>query len=201
MNINDELSGIWLRQYVPAAPPEQQILADAVAVKRKVYRKLGFTSLSLVITLVGINWIVYSSIHTKVVTTYIGTVLVNLAILFYLAASGDVLFLWTKKTSPDISVKDSLGEMILLKKRQSFLYGRLLAGYFILLFSGLMFYLREFAERTSLVYGIGMYVSTIGWICIAWFYLRPRTIKRYKEPVDAMIREMERVSGQFPVNS
>ncbi len=200
MNINDELSGIWLRQIVPAAPPEQQILAEAVGVKRKVYRKLGFTVLSLAVTLVGINWIAHS-IRIKTVPVYISIVLINLAILFYLAASGDVLFLWTKKISPDISVKDSLDGMVLLKKRQSFLYGRLLGGYFILLFSGLMFYLWEFAKRMPLVYGIGIYVLTIGWIGFAWFYLRPRAIKKYQEPVDRMIREMERVSGQFLGNS
>ncbi|HMI61026.1 MAG TPA: hypothetical protein VK518_08965 [Puia sp.] len=198
--IDDELSGIWLRQLVPAAPPEQQILADAVAVKRKVYRKFGLAALSLLATLVFINLIVYS-IHTKQVTTVIGIALINLGILFYLAASGDVIILWMKKIGQDLSVKDSLDEMVSLKKRQQFLCGRLLGVYFILLFSGLMLYCWEFARRMSLVYGIGVYVLTIGWVLFAWFYLRPRTIKKHQEPVDAMIREMERVSGQFLVNS
>ena len=198
--IDDELSGIWLRQLVPAAPPEQQILADAVAVKRKVYRKFGLAALSLLATLVFINLIVYS-IHTKQVTTVIGIALINLGILFYLAASGDVIILWMKKIGQDLSVKDSLDEMVSLKKRQQFLCGRLLGVYFILLFSGLMLYCWEFARRMSLFYGIGVYVLTTGWVLFAWFYLRPRTIKKHQEPVDAMIREMERVSGQFLVNS
>lgn len=59
----------------------------------------------------------------------------------------------------------------------------------------------EFALKMRLGYGIGMYALTIGWVVFAWVYLRPRSIKKYREPMDRVIREMQRVAGQFEGNS
>jgi hypothetical protein len=201
MDMNtDSLSTIWNRQPVPQPVPAKELLRKAAGVRRRAYWRHGRSGLLLIATLIYID-VLLSYVPVQMVTTRIGVALMNIAIFVYLAASGDMIYLWIRPTRQDQTVSDHLQELLTLKQRQQWLFGRFFTIYYSLLTVGLFFYCLEFTLRMRVVYAVVTYVLLTCWVLVFWFWLRPRLIKKHADKVDLSIAELERLAGQLHVSS
>jgi hypothetical protein len=178
----------------------EELLRRAAGVRRKAYWRHGRSGLLQIATLIYIDVLLgYVPVH--LVTTRIGVALINIAIFVYLAASGDMIYLWIRPSRQDQTVSDHLQELLKLKQRQQWLFGRFFTIYYSLLTVGLFFFCLEFTLRVQVVYAVVTYVLLACWALVFWFYLRPRLIKKHTDKVDLSIAELERLTGQLPVSS
>ena len=201
MDMNtDSLSTIWHRQPVPEAIAQEELLARIARVRRKAYWRHGRMVLLLIGTLVYMN-VLLSYVPAFMLSTKIGVALIDLAILLYVAASSDLIFLWMRPSGKDVTVSDHLQEMVKLKQRQQFLFGRFYSIYFLLLLAGLTLYIIEYTLRMRLYLAVTTWVLAGAWTVIFWFWVRPKQIRRHMDKVDASIAELRRLAGQLHVSS
>lgn len=152
------------------------------------------TNVILLLTLVYINVIVYTS-GPAMITTIIGAGITSIALMLYLFAAG--MPKRGRDTAIDQPVKDCLQEMLQLKARQQFIHGRLLGLYFILLPTGLALCMIEYTGYMQPVAAIMAYTLTAAWIAFAWWYIRPRTIRKQQQSLHDVILQLEKVQQQL----
>ena len=149
---------------------------------------------SLVAALSVIVWVLFGY-DAKIITTRIGTIMVIIATIGGIVLNSQMLnYLW-RPLEPDNDNRAYLERMKELRKKQHFMHTRGSQIYFAVLTSGLVLYMYEFTHR-DIVFMLIAYGMTLAWIAFAWFYLRPRTIRRDREKLDSIIARLERISKQ-----
>lgn len=196
MNNDQDLRSIWLRQKTAASPSEKELMAKAGRVKRKARNTIIFSFLLLIATLVFISVIVYIA-KPQMLTTKIGTALVVLAIVTYLAASGNILQVFLRKDKQDASVKQYLDQLLMIRARQRFLQNTVLSVYFILLCAGIFLYMIEYASKMSVTGRLLAYGITALWFGFNWLYLRPRVIRKQSSRLNDVVAQLEKINGQY----
>jgi len=136
------------------------------------------------------------NIDNEKLTTKIGIVLIAIAIVSYLAASNQMIPMLFK-TDLETSSQEYLAQLIRIKRKQEFLNKVMINVYFILLSAGLFLYMLQFLERMNPVWATIYLVLTFGWIALAWFYLRPRGMRKKQRALNDMIARLEEVNEQL----
>jgi hypothetical protein len=95
------------------------------------------------------------------------------------------------------SSHDYLEQLIRIKRKQEFLNKVMINIYFTMLSIGLFLYFQQFTPRMSVWGDILTYGLSFGWIALAWFYLRPRGIKKKQKPLNDMIEKLQAVNKQL----
>lgn len=188
------LKDIWQSQKTES-PDSKEIILKAITLQKKTRIKIILVNLLLFVTMVLIIGIVWYY-QPKMITTKIGTILVVIAIIMQIIASGKLIPL-LKKGSTETSNAEYMQGLLLIKKKQAFLQSTIMNLYFILLGAGLLLYMIEYTVNGSLLKMLLIYGATIGWIAFNWFYTRKRTIRKQQVKLDEAINNLEAITVQF----
>jgi len=195
MSTEMDLKALWNKQTTREMPDTKELLERAGKLKKTTRNKLIGLNLLLLSTVVFIACIVFNIDDVKPVTI-VGTALIAVAIISYLIVSNQIIPMLFK-TNPEASSHEYLEQLIRIKRKQDFLNKVMINIYFSLLSAGLFLYMLQFSERMTLAWGLIYYTITFGWIAFAWFYLRPRGMRKKLKPLNDMIARLEAVNGQL----
>ncbi|MBE9466471.1 hypothetical protein ACFP1I_24090 [Dyadobacter subterraneus] len=193
-----DFKSLWQQQEVGSVPALEEILGKAKQLNRKT--KIKFFGMNfMMIATIGVIIYILMSNNFEMITTKIGAVMVIMAIVSFIAVSNSLLLILFK-TIPDETNQAYLQRMIEIKKKQEFIQGILMTGYFILLSTGIALYMIEFVLKMGTAMGIFAYSITIAWILFSWFYIRPKTVKKQQAEIDLIIRKLQEISTQIEGN-
>jgi hypothetical protein len=195
MNNDIDLKALWQQQPSVPPPDTKELFARVAKLKRKNRNKLILTNVLLIATCIYLSWVVWL-IHPKMITTWLSLVIFLVAMISYLVVYNRMTPLLLKDNT-DKSAQEYLQQLILLKKKQEFLYTKMLTMYFILLSIGMALYFVEIAAPLGFIGKIVTYTLTGGFFLFAWFYIRPRKIKKQRAELNAVIEKLEAVNGQL----
>jgi len=195
MSTETDFKALWTKQSTSEIPDTKELLVKAQKLKTSTRNKLLGLNLVLLATMVFIIYIGLN-IDNEKLTTKIGIVLIAIAIVSYLAASNQMIPMLFK-TDLETSSQEYLAQLIRIKRKQEFLNKVMINVYFILLSAGLFLYMLQFLERMNPVWATIYLVLTFGWIALAWFYLRPRGMRKKQRALNDMIARLEEVNEQL----
>jgi hypothetical protein len=197
MDNNIDFKDLWKQQAV--SPPNiEELLSKLKSFKRAGLRKLIITNVLLVATIVFIVSIWYYY-QPEFISTKIGIILTILAMVIYLFSYNKLVGFY-KTIDGTQSNSEYLQKLISIKEKQQFLQSTMLSLYFILLGSGLCLYMYEYTSRMTIFWRIFTYVAMLGWVGFAWFYLRPKEIKKEQARINGLIAKFEDVNKQLNAN-
>lgn len=196
MSADYNLKDLWLKQHTAASVPEKELAAKANRMKYKTRNKMLANIILLLATMIFILGIVYYA-KPQMITTKIGIVLVCLAILMHVVVSGNLVYFLSKRNSEDMSVKDYLAQMITMREKQIFIQGKVFSIYTALLSVGMFLYLIEYTRLMHTTAMLLSYGLTFLWIGFAWFYIKPRTIRKQQAKVNEIIEQLKKTNSQF----
>ncbi len=188
------IQDIWQNAATPEPEDISVIIADIKKKRRQMLRKLLFGIVSLTGALAMIVWVLFGY-DAKIITTRIGTIIVIIATLGGIILNSQLLNYLRKPLDPDTDTKAYLAKMKAYQKTQQFMHTRGSLIYFIVLTTGMILYMYEFTHG-KLFYILLDYGLTLSWIAFAWFYLRPRTIRRESKKLNSVIEHLERIAKQ-----
>jgi Flp pilus assembly protein TadB len=195
MSTEMDFKSLWNKQSTSDMPDTKELFSRADGIKKKTRNKLIGLNLVLLAN-VGIMVYMGFNIYHELVTTKIGLILIVVAILSYLVVSNQIMPILFK-TDFETSIQEYLDQLIRIKRKQDFLNKVMINIYFILLSAGLFLYMLQFVAKMSMMWGIVYFVLSFGWIAFAWFYLRPRGMKKKAKALNDMIEKLEEVNRQL----
>jgi len=199
MSTEIDFKSLWNKQPAGDIPDTKELFAKADKLKRKTRNCLIKSNVVLLFVAIFVGCVGFNIDHENL-TTKIGIALIITAIVFYLIAYNQTLPLLFK-TNPQSSSHDYLEQLISIKRKQEFLNTVMVNIYFVLLSTGLCLYMLQFGMKLSESGAIFYYAVTFAWIAIAWFYLRPRGVKKQAKPLNELIAKLEEVNKQLDSNS
>src|ERR1700753_395962 len=107
----------------------KELMDRACVVRRKAYLGHALSAVMQILTLIYMD-ILLGNMQVQIFTARIGLILMNVAIFVYLVLTIDMLYLWMRPNRNEVTIQDHLQEMMKLKQRQQFLYGRLFTIYY-----------------------------------------------------------------------
>ncbi|CAN5835370.1 hypothetical protein BH11BAC7_BH11BAC7_04910 [soil metagenome] len=185
---SDNFKDLWNQQSTPA-PDVKDFLGKAMQLKKKLRNKIILLNLLLIATAVFITGIVIY-FHPQMITTKLGVLLIIIGIVTFLVSNNRIskdLF----KKNMDYSTKEYLDQFIRLKQKQEFIQKTMLNLYFILLTTGIILYMYEYASRMTTAGALTTYGVTLAWIALNWFYFRPQAIKKQLSKMNEIIGMLE----------
>jgi Flp pilus assembly protein TadB len=195
MSTEMDFKALWNKQSTSDIPDTKELFSKADGIKKKTRNKLIGLNLVLLAT-VGIMVYMGFNIDNERLTTKIGLILIVVAMVSYLAVSNQIMPLLFKSDF-ETSSQEYLNQLIRIKRKQDFLNKVMINIYFILLAVGLALYMLQFVARMNVVWAVTYVVLTFGWIGFAWFYMRPRGIRKKAKALNDMIEKLEEVNRQL----
>lgn len=191
-NIN--FQDIWNKKSAEI-PNIQEIKSAADQYKKKQLRFTIWHIFSLSVTAAMII-LIWNVIDFKMFTTSLGIVLILVALALYIYLFSQNINV-IRKINPSITNQEYLASLKKLQKQQLYMQSKGISIYYILLTTGFAFYFYEFALRMSTLGGILAYGLTFVWLAIAWFFLRPRQIKKQNAKISKVIDSLETIEKDF----
>lgn len=185
-NIN--FQDIWNKKSADI-PNIQEIKSGADKYKKKQLRFWICHILSLSVTAVMIIFI-WNMIDFKMFTTTLGIILILIALAMYIYLSSQNINV-IRKINPSITNQEYLASLKKLQHQQIYMQTKGISINYVLLTTGFAFYFYEFAMRMSTLGAILAYGLTFIWLAIAWFFLRPRQIKKQNTKISKVIDSLE----------
>jgi len=194
MATNIDFKNIW-KQQTSQKPNMEELLGRLKKFKRENLRKLIVTNILLIITSIGIG-LVWYYYQPQLITTKTGIILVILAMLIFLFAYNKLFMLFYKLDNTQTNT-EYLKSLYVVQNKQKFMQTTMMNVYFIMLFTGICFYMYEYTSRMDLLYAVLAYAATFVWIGFNWFYLRPKTIKKQETKLNGLIDKFEEINQQL----
>jgi len=187
-NIN--FQDIWNKKNTEI-PNIQEIKSTADKYKKKQLFSTICQLLSLTATAVMII-VIWNMIDFKMMTTSLGIVLILVALALYIYLYSQNINV-IRKINPSISNQEYLASLKKLQQQQLYMQTKGISIYYVLLTTGFAFYFYEFALRMSTLGALLAYGLTFLWLAIAWFFLRPRQIKKQNAKISKVIDSLEMI--------
>ena len=188
MENNMNLKELWNKQAVPQAD------ASGIVEKIKNHKAAGMRKiillnvlLSATIIFVMLIWVYFKP---QLLTTKIGIILTILPMFIALVFQNRMIPLY-KKQDESQSNADYLNNLLEIKSKERFIQTTIMNVYFSLLSAGFLLYLYEYTALMPFYWGIFAYSIVVLWIGFNWFVLRPKVIKKNREKLDGLIRQLE----------
>lgn len=182
------LKELWNKQNI-VTPDETEIFNKARIFRRRNLLKIIRTNIIVAITssFVIFIWYYFKPVF---ISTKIGIILVVLAMIMYLAIYNRIFPLLIKARI-DSDSKHFLSQLLEVKRKLNFLDTTILTLYFIILSTGILLYMYEYASRMTTRWEILTYLVVVIFIGINWFYFRPRTIKKQQLKMTSLIEKLQ----------
>jgi len=195
MSTEIDFKSLWNKQPATDMPDTKEIFAKADKLKRKTRCTLIGLNLSLIATSIIVVYVGLNIDHVKL-TTKIGMALMVIGMISYLVVYNQIIPI-VFKTEVESNSHDYLNKLIRIKRKEDFINKVMINIYFTLLSAGLLLYMLQFAARMSTAWAAWYYILTFGWMAFAWFYLRPRGIRRKQKFLNEVIERLEQINGQL----
>ena len=193
-NFND-IKSLWQTQSPVQVPDVNAIIKAANKSRRQIILKNTLGLITLGGTVVFIAYIGIAA-DFKYITTKLGIVVTIIAIIGAMVLNSQMLKLLLSAADSSLNNHAYLQQLIRYRNKQRFFQTTGIGIYYVLLTMGLMLYLYEFYARNPM-FGLKAYAATLLWIAFAWFYIRPRTIKKQESKINELIEQIESISGQL----
>ncbi len=194
MGSDINLKELWNKKEA-AIPDTGALLDETRRFQRNNLRKLIMANVTLVLSSAFILFVWYY-FQPERITTKIGIVLVIAAMAMYLFVYNG-MFHVLRKIDDALSSNEYLAQLLLLRTRQQLMQTRIMNAYFLMLSAGIALYMIEYTSRMSLLWAMVTYGVTFLWILFNWVYIRPRTIRKQREKLDALIQKFESLQAQL----
>lgn len=194
MENNINIKELWKKQVAPEA--------DASGILKRIqkHKAAGMRKIILLNVLLSatIIFIVIISIYfqPQLLTTKIGVILTILPMVIALVFQNRMIPLY-KKTDEDQSNTDYLNNLLEIKSQERYIQTTIMNLYFGLLSVGLLLYLYEYVALMPFYWGIFAYSIVVLWIAFNWFVIRPKVIKRNRDKVVDLIRQLEKIRTEI----
>ena len=195
MNNFDDIKNIWQNQDAAKVPDMSEVIRAAGKNRRSIIIKNLLGLITLGGTVVFIGWIGFAA-DFKYLTTKLGIVLIVISIIAAMVLNSQMLMLILKRSDDTLANQDYLKQLISYRNKQRFFQTKGIALYYLMLTLGFILYLYEFYARNAL-FGLKAYGLTLLWIAFAWFYIRPRAIKKQEQKINELIEQIQNVLGQL----
>lgn len=194
MSTNIDFKNLWNQQET-AIPDTTELFEKAKSYKKKSFRKLVFTNITLILTSIVILYIWYY-FKPELITSKIGIMCIVVAVCIYLFVyNKTAVFLKTNTIESDTN--QYLQELVKLKEKQLVVQTTVMNMYFILLSLGIGLYMYEYTSRMKATWAIIAYVLTIAWIGLNWFIFRPMAIKKEQKSLNLLIDNFKKINNQL----
>ena len=195
MKTEMDLKQLWQKQPVDEQPDMEKLLKRAGKLTRISRCKLIGVNLGLLIAV--IIWaVVFYDMRQRDITTLVGTAMMTLAVVVYLAAYNQLIPI-VFKNNPQNSTQEYLNQLLRIKRKEEFLFKVMSNIYFALLTGGLALYLIQPVNKMSAFAGIAFCVVTFSFMSFTWFYLRPLGEKKRQKYLHDTIEKLERINQQL----
>lgn len=190
----DELKNIW-QTTKSDLPSAKETFAEIENSRKKMIRKNMLMIITMSLTFAYIIWI---GVHYdfEIITTKFGILLTLISIIVGIIFNTKLASKLLKQGDPTLDNNSYLQQLIEFRNQQRAIQTKGITLYFILLTTGLMLYLYEFAAR-DLQFGIFAYSITLAWIAFNWFYLRKRTIAKQEKQINQQIEAIESIINNY----
>lgn len=194
MEHKPNIDQLWQQAIEPA--PEWQLFASQLAAmevkKRNEKNRVNFL---LGVTMCFVAFIAFAYWPMQW-STLMGIMLTEASMLLYL---------WqynrhTRVRADGLIAANALDYLQYLRTEQTkqhYVGRKLMTAYFILLSSGVLLYMWEFAWRMPQWYGMLAYGFAIGWFALNWLVFRPRILKKKEAELAEHIRKLEALAQQW----
>ncbi len=193
-NFND-IQNLWQNQPDVKTPDVDSIIKAANKNRKQMITKNVMALITLGATVLFIAYIGLVA-DFQFVTTKVGIVCIIISIIGAMVLNSQMLMLILNKADNSVSNQDYLNQLIAYRNKQRFFQTKGIAVYFLALTLGFILYLYEFYARNH-SFGLKAYVLTLLWIAFAWFYIRPKTIKKQEKKINDLIEQIESISSQL----
>ena len=192
----EELKNMWQQSGSGNELPDAKaVLAKVEALRKKMIRKNILLIITLAFTFAFITWIGFHY-DFELQSTRVGIVITLIAIVAGIIFNTKLARLLLKQNDPTLSNSEYLQQMIAFRNSLRMVQTKGITLYFILLTTGLILYMYEFASR-DLTFGISVYSITLGWMAFNWFYLRKRAIRKQEREISAQIEALEGLNSNL----
>ena len=199
MNNFDDIRNIWQNQDAAKVPDMSEVIKAAGKNRRSIIIKNLLGLITLGGTVIFISWIGFAA-DFKYLTTKLGIVLIVISIIAAMVLNSQMLMLILERSDDTLTNADYLKQLISYRNKQRFFQTKGIALYYLMLTLGFILYLYEFYARNA-SFGLKAYGLTLLWIAFAWFYIRPRAIKKQEQKINELIEQIESISGQLDDNA
>jgi hypothetical protein len=190
-----DFKALWKGLPTGPVPPVETVTAEARKLLRQNRRKLWLLNGTMLLTLLFLIW-VWTHLQTQLFTTPLGISLILLSIIYYVTVYNRSLA-GLFRTLPAHDSKAYLETLLRTRQKQVFLQHRVLGFYYIILSTGMLLYLIEFALQMQVWMALLSYGLTIAWIAVSWLLLRPRAIRKQTAVLDGVIGRLRQVLDQM----
>ncbi len=190
-----DFKSLYHSQETGPVPDVKEVVKKAAGLKRKMLFKLLSVNTLLACT-VGLIVLILAHHPAQNMTTKIGSVLIILAIVSYLAVSNRAMSLLFKVV-PDLNNHAYLNLLISIQSKQRFLHKTMLRIYFMLLSIGIFLAMIENALKMGLMNCILIYSGVIIWIGFNWFVMMPKSVKKQEKEFDLILSNLHRINAQI----
>jgi F0F1-type ATP synthase assembly protein I len=194
MEPNVNLNQLW-QQAASPAHNWQHFAAQLAAMETKKRNERNRVNFLLGVTIVFVAFIAFAYWPMQW-QTLLGIVLTECSMLFYLWQYNRL----TKVRNDGLvaaNAREYLNYLHAERKKQYFIGNKLMTAYFLLLGTGILLYMWEFAKRMPGWYGWLAYALAIGWFALNWFVFRPRVLKKKEAEMNKYIQQLEALQGQW----
>ncbi|PZU86970.1 MAG: hypothetical protein DI529_08035 [Chryseobacterium sp.] len=194
METNYNFQNLWKQKEINV-PDSTKIIKKADAYKKNQMLFSVLLSIQLLATIGVISWVWISLSHLHLLTKT-GLVMILLALVFFSFLNLQKINI-LNKINPSLNNQDYLKKMKSLQQKQIYMQTKGLNIYFILLFFGMCFYMLEFVQRMTPLWGMIVLSITLGWMFFVWFYIKPVRRKKQEQKIKDVIQSLESLEKGF----
>ena len=190
----DELKNLWqtTKNNLPSA---KETFAQIASARKKMIRKNILVIIALSLTFAYLIWI-GAHYDFEMITTKLGILIALISIIIGIIFNTKLANKLLKQGDPTLDNNSYLQQLIEFRNQQRVIQTKGITLYFILLTSGLILYMYEFAVR-DLQLGVISYSITLAWIAFNWFYLRKKTIAKHEKEINGQIEAIESIINNY----
>ena len=188
-----ELESLWAAAKPPPADPSEIVRLVNRSQRRMRWIMTGGTLLLLLS--MGVQFWVLWWFQPKYVTTRIGLLLTIGVSMLAIGGNLRQSVLLRKAESAD-SIAVALEKMLRYQFRMQRYFRQRLSILFAVLAGGLLLYLYEFAHH-SVMFTVISYGSTLLYLALCWFWLKPYSIRKNEKRVGEIIDRLQQLKEDF----
>jgi len=191
-NLND-LKAIWLTAKTDSLPDSHEMVQIVRKFRNKKLLKITALVIAAIVLVAIMIWVVFVYKSTML-STRLGEAFIIIAGIILIATNLNSLLRFYKLK--ECSNKEFIQFLEQTRLRQQFYYRRTQVVAMLFCATGLLVYLYEGVHKNSTLF-IASYATTIVYLIVLWFIVRPRVFKKEERKINEQIEKLHNISKQI----
>jgi hypothetical protein len=191
----DSLQEIWKQQKQSTLPDVSVIIAKAKKEKQTVANKILFQVITLVLSMVGVIWVV-ATVDFKMITTFIG-----IGLMFICVFGFSAIRLYQMVTLNKIDLTQSPSKTLVQLEQfytfQQFVGTKIMLAYFVVLNIAFAFYFIEVMQPMSTLLKTIVIITYVAWMLVAYFFIGKKQKAREYERTQRIINSIKEMEQKY----